>query len=266
MERYLTISGLSAGQIAYIRGKEYVVDESGALGIDLEHVFATQKTEGVSKFELEIEEELTQNQCIALYTSWGNSSAIMMGSLAAILEIDKREAKAILTLGEKYGVLSRGYNNTWKMISKVVKDRFLNNVKEIHQGMRGPKLSQDEIMKEVAEQFNFTKHNEQEIVEKLEEIQHVGKLTKKQAYIMSQREKDSNDEYITQEQKEREERLAKEFREAVGDPAAERRKELKAQEKQAKTQTQILPIKKTSGKAQELVKKKPGVAILKNNP
>jgi len=97
---------------------------------------------------------ITDKQRIALYTDWGKTKAIMIKDVAMNLEISRDEAIAIVNLATKYHLLTRGHNNTWKVIDNTLQERWKDVAKALERGEKGLNYDMPSTPEESVERLN----------------------------------------------------------------------------------------------------------------
>jgi hypothetical protein len=100
--------------------------------IDLEIFKRKRQPLPVELFEREL--NVTEKQRIELYEDWGHTKAIMIKDVALRLAIERDEAIKIVNLACTYGLLTRGHNNTWKVVSDVIQARWIEEGKRLRRG------------------------------------------------------------------------------------------------------------------------------------
>lgn len=108
------------------------IDEAGNMELT-EAIFQSKKPEtAIVQFEHEIESMLSYEQQLALYANWGSALSIMTTNTANVLGIEKFQAKAIIQMAERYGLLYAGHNCTWKVKDgKIVRARWSDKARSM---------------------------------------------------------------------------------------------------------------------------------------
>lgn len=108
------------------------IDEAGNIELT-EAIFQSKKPEtAIVQFEHEIESMLSYEQQLALYANWGSALSIMTTNTANVLGIEKFQAKAIIQMAERYGLLYAGHNCTWKVKDgKIVRARWSDKARSM---------------------------------------------------------------------------------------------------------------------------------------
>lgn len=167
VEEYINITDLMAGQKLYINRKEYTADENGSILLS-ESMLKGEKGSPMEQFEGKLNEVLTDLQKMNLYRMWGRSSAIILSSVINALDGEKTLARKVLALGESCGVLVRGHNYTYKVSTKIMKERMLVLEERLSRALDLSQIEQtgDEYRQSVLNEF--TKKNK--VVEEEEVI------------------------------------------------------------------------------------------------
>lgn len=132
----------------YVNGTLMVVDEIGGVEIDVTKIlYPEQQIPGVVRLQNELEQRYTKEQIMDIFTLWSTSKSLTINDTADTLNIDKSNAKELLNRGIKYKVLCRGYNSTWKAVSKIVRDRLLKNAEDLLKENR-PRRNAEDILHE----------------------------------------------------------------------------------------------------------------------
>lgn len=108
------------------------------INIDLELFKQKRQPLPAELFEREI--NITEEQRIELYEALGQTKAIMIKDIALKLGIERNDAIVIINLAYTYGLLTRGHNNTWKVIDDTIQKRWLEEAARLRRGdteMRG---------------------------------------------------------------------------------------------------------------------------------
>ena len=139
------------------------IDASGNAEIT-EEMFKAMNTKAIDRYESEIAELLeSEDQIAILYSSWGSASSIIIGNTASVVDIDKRLAKQIIILGERYGILYQASSYVWKIKDDAIQSRWLNKAKGITEGPKKEEPTNEELIKRTQERHAaFFKEKERE--------------------------------------------------------------------------------------------------------
>jgi hypothetical protein len=124
---------------------EYVkIDEYGQF--TLKHDIFRERIVGqLVSFVHDLTELVNDNQRQAIYQYFGNANAITISNMALIVE-DRMLAKGILMLGLKKGVITAGFNSTYKIIRKEEKQTMKEwAVTMLRKPREEPKTIKEEI-------------------------------------------------------------------------------------------------------------------------
>lgn len=124
IEEYIIITDLVAGQKLYINKKEYEADDNGCVFLS-ESMLKGERGSPMEQYETKLNELLNDLQKMNFYRICGRSSGVILSSVVNALEGDRVLARKVLALGEGCGVLIRGHNYTWKVSSKIMKERMI---------------------------------------------------------------------------------------------------------------------------------------------
>lgn len=103
-----------------------VANEEGLVKLNMTELTTVveNKANTIQRFEQELQTLLSEDQQYALFEYLGGANTLTNTALAARLDMSKEDAKQLIQLALRCGVLVQGWNNSWKIINKVVKDRF----------------------------------------------------------------------------------------------------------------------------------------------
>jgi len=129
MEKYITIVVDPNQKVFAVEKQTFLVaNEEGLVRLNIEELTVILPYSIIS-FEKEIQTLLTEDQQYNLFEFLGKSKGVTITALAGAIDITKEEAKYILKLAIKNKVMVMGWNNTWKVYDKVVKERLLDKAK-----------------------------------------------------------------------------------------------------------------------------------------
>lgn len=149
----------------HVNGNKMKLDEIGGFTINVSEILAVQqRVPGIEIYLNELEQMLSFEQIKLWYHVLGTSVAYTIRDVAALLDIDKHEARMILDMGITCGVLCKGYNSVWKVVDKITKDRIRKDFKEMEHA-HTPKRGVDEVFKEERERMRKLEEPEEAIVE-----------------------------------------------------------------------------------------------------
>lgn len=129
MNKFITIVVNPEQKIFAVEKQVFLTaNEEGLVRLDVTNL-TVELPKSVISFEKEVQSLLTEDQQYALFEFLGKSKGTTITGLAMAVGITKEEAKYILQLGIKNGVLVTGWNSTWKVYDKIVRERLLDRVK-----------------------------------------------------------------------------------------------------------------------------------------
>lgn len=175
-ERYITIKDLIKEQNITINERMYTADIYGIISVSESMIFTSEFT--VTEFEKLIAEKINDAMQIGLYSLWGRSGYIQLGSTTSVLDGNRDLAKELLAIGIKCRVLFRGHNSDYKVATKILKERMImvserindmlenkpvmNAEEVLHKGLQDKSYKLDEEIeeqKEYSEAAEETIHN-----------------------------------------------------------------------------------------------------------
>ena len=169
----IILEKLLPNQKIIVDDEEVQVSESGIYQIDTDDIANKRKVNPIMSYNNKLSDILSTEERTKLYTHMGNSSSIMIYDTAEVIGKDPKTTKDILMWGVGGGVLCRGTNSVWKVVSKEYKEFMLEFVKEVNK--QGFKLTTVKELRERATQGLNAKNEStesEEVVEKaVEEIE-----------------------------------------------------------------------------------------------
>lgn len=167
MERIIT--GVVDWQLRSItlNGIVMSLDKYDAFFIDVEELFIVD--DPIAYGEKEIANVLTEEEQILFYTIMANSKVMTLTAMANVLKKNTGFIKELFTLALSRGLLMLGWNSTYKVVSKNMRERMIAKAAKLTEAKANmkPKLSTKELIKQSSDMNAST--NLQELYSEEEE-------------------------------------------------------------------------------------------------
>lgn len=132
MDTYLTVM-VNPFQTIVVEGYNMSADEHGAVSIIIDEMMKLVRGNPLSTFEQYVDEKMTREQAIQLYTLFSEIHNITLKTITDIVGITREQVRELVIIATRCKILKRSWNSTWKVISKDIANKCQVKVDELSQ-------------------------------------------------------------------------------------------------------------------------------------